>query len=333
MMSERFSGLLTTNPTILVYGWYHQGNLGDDLFAEAFKHLFPLFNFIFTDHIDPCHLEGIDAVFFGGGSFLGEPIKIFDDATFETLKQKKIFYIGVGSETEINSRHQQLLMLAELIALRSNINFDNIKKINQNTIVIADLVYSLPANSFSVKIPKSILFIPNISVVPKWDGPHWKHAAWDYFKIEVAQLLEQLSKDKYTINFLPFCINKELNDCYAAGEIINRINDNSEIILLNKPIDIQSSIELISKYQLVITQRYHGTILAEMAGTSCLTIHHHDKLKNSTGARVSYYGINKNSLIEEVNNLLMGRVSKILPIDRNIYTDLKQKVEHAICRS
>jgi len=335
MKLEKFSGELTANMnlTILVYGWYNQGNLGDDLFVDAFKSIFPNFNFIFTDHIESKHLQDIDGVFFGGGSFLGEPLKISNDIVFELLKQQKIMYIGVGSETDIHPTHKQLLPLAKLIALRSGVNFDAIKQINANTIVIPDLVYALEIPPALSKISKSILYIPNILVIPKWDEPHWKHAAWDYFKIEIAQVLDTYIQDKYTINFLPFCINSKLNDYNAAAEISNRMNKLNGKSILDKPNDAKSALETISKYDIVITQRFHGTILAEMAGTHCLTIHHHDKLKHSTGARISYYSSSKNYLIEEINKLLSIKVNTILPIESNIFITLKQKAEYALCRN
>jgi hypothetical protein len=70
-----------------------------------------------------------------------------------------------------------------------------------------------------------------------------------------------------------------------------------------------------------------------MAQTPSLTIHHHDKLKNSAGSKVSYYSSNKNLLLEEIKPLLDGKKNSILPIDSNIFIELREKVEDAICRS
>lgn len=315
---------------ILVCGWYGQGNIGDDLFMDAFKHLFPAFDFQFTDHIKLIHLDNIDAVFFGGGSFIGESLKISDDALLEIVK-KPILYIGVGSETSIHATHQKLLAIAKLVAVRSDSHLDVVKQLNPNVIVIPDLVYSLPVTPSAEKVDRSVLFIPNISVVPKWDSPHWKHTAWNYFKSETAQLLDLLVKEKYNIKFLPFCINNKLNDSHAAIEIINQMSWSSGNMVLDKPTDLTSAIDLMSKHQIIITQRFHGTVLAHMAKTSCLTIHHHDKLKNSAGPKVPYYSSNKNLLLQELKPLLNGKTDAILPIDSNIFVALKERVEDALC--
>jgi polysaccharide pyruvyl transferase WcaK-like protein len=313
------------SPKILVYGWYGQGNLGDDLFVECFKKLFPTFNFIFTDHIKASHLENVDAVFFGGGSFLTDKPKISIEA-LAIIKTLKVFYIGVGAETRINPIHQELMSLAKLIAIRSSINFDLIKIINDNTIIIQDLVYCLSGQSCDNKIKNSILIIPNILIVPKWNDPHWKHVAWDSFKTEFSQLLDEYCLENYKINFLPMCINDYLDDQNAAAEIINGMNEGRKSFILNKDIDIKSVIETISKYELVISQRFHGTVLARLAGTTCLTIHHHDKLKNISEYSLSYYGFSKSEAINQINKSKVANISDVLPIDRNIYDGLVQTV-------
>jgi len=311
---------------VLVYGWYNKGNLGDDLFRDAFQQLFPTFSFTFTDKITLSQVEGADAIFLGGGSFLGESLKIADKKTIEAVKKNKVFYIGVGAETAIHESHKEIMAVAQLVAIRTTVNLDKVKEINSNCIVIPDLVQLLSVTNTLPKIDKSVLVLPNISVVPKWNDPHWKHVSWDYFKTEFSQLLDQLYEDGYKINFLPMCVNDELNDCWAAVEIINRMRHRNCKYLLKRHTTLDSAAKLISQYQAVITQRFHGAILAELAGTPSLTIHHHDKLKNVTGPTLPYYGISKSRLIEELNNTLQTKVDQVLPIDRNIFDRLAQTV-------
>lgn len=313
---------------VLVYGYYNKSNLGDDLFVDAFKALFPNYQLSFTDDIKLAQLEGIDAIFFGGGSFLAESLKASDEV-FQKLKTLKLFYIGVGGETALDPRHQELMTLSQLIATRSSQNLDNLQQVNPNCMVIPDLVYALEPNVPDQKHKKSILIIPNILVVPKWSDPHWKHSAWDYFKIELAQTIDQLIKDGYKIDFLSFCQNNYLNDSYAAAEIVARTNTITPKQIFQKPNDFQSAINVISKYQLVVSQRYHGLVLADLSRVPSLSIHHHDKLKSSSRPALSYYGTSKNTLLEKIKNVA-SEFSSVLPIDRNIFRQLTQRVEHAL---
>lgn len=309
------------NPTILVYGWYNQSNLGDDLFMSAFKHLFPEYNFVFTSHITTAQLQNISAVFIGGGSFLNEPMNASNEA-MNILLKKKIFYIGIGIETNIHPHHLTLMKVAKLIAARNDDNLKSVCSINSNTIVIPDLVYSLTPSFSQKKIDQSILIFPNIVVVPKWSDPHWKHAAWDYFKTEFAQFLDELIEQECSIKFFPMCTNYEQNDNNAAIEIINRMSHRSGNYLLDKQIEINSVTETISQYSAVITQRYHGIILSHMSKVPCLSLYHHDKLKSPYAHNLPYYGLNKGQLLSQLDNVLKD--SEILPIDRNIFNNLKQ---------
>lgn len=324
-MSEKLSGQPRIN--VLVYGWYHQNNLGDDLFVEVFRKLFLDFSLTFTDHITTSHLENMDAVFFGGGSFLGEEPNIAADA-LSVLHQKKIIYIGVGTETELHPIHADLMRRAKLIASRTEVHLDKVLEINTNTIVIPDLVYYLTP-TISTRMEKSILILPNVTVVPKWNEPHWKHAAWEYFKNEIAQTLDELVEQKFCINFLPLCTNVELDDSSAALEIINRMSLRDTRYLLSKKNSLSEVTELFSRYNLIVTQRYHGAVLANMVNTPCLTIHHHDKLKAQSNG-LSYYELSKSQLFKKINETITSKNSEVLPIDRNIFDGLKQTVTNIV---
>lgn len=303
------SSVLKT-PTILVYGWYNHLNLGDNFFIEAFEKLFPQFYFCFTDKITKLALSdfgghpNVDAVFFGGGSFLSNDVEIEESAR-ELLLQKPIFYIGVGLEGEIHPFHLKLMKVAKLIATRSANKEFELKQINPNTIAIPDIVYSLQddINLDIERKEKSILFLPNISVVPKWNDPNWKHAAWNYFKSEFAQFLDILVERKYSIDMFGMCTNSDSNDNYAASEIINQMSHRSGASILDcKSKTFKDVSSLISQYDHIITQRYHGIVLSEMTNTDYLTISHHDKLSyhyTSDEKMLNYYGVNKSDLLSQ----------------------------------
>jgi polysaccharide pyruvyl transferase WcaK-like protein len=318
-------------PTVLIYGWYHQGNVGDDLFMQAFKKIFPpYFEFIFVNNIKISDLQKSLFVFFGGGSFLNQAPLVQKEA-WVLLKKKKIFYIGVGGETAIHPQHEELIKLSKLIVTRTNDYVDKLKELNSNVMFLPDLVFSLQNQIvLSKKIDKSILIMPNIATVPKYSDPHWKHAAWNYFKTEFAQFCDWLVENHYKINFFSMCRNSQLDDYGAAIEIINAMNKrNYNYHLIHEMNDIESVTKIISQYQFVITQRYHGIILSEMLNIPYLSIYHHDKLKTTypnTYESISYYGLNKQVLFDKFNSYYNTKYAPILPIEANIFDSLQQQV-------
>lgn len=311
--------------TVLVLGFYKKGNLGDDLFEDAFKLLFPNFNFVFVNKLTANNLKNIDTVFIGGGSLLGEPLSISSDAT-DLLKYKKIFYIGVGSETNFHESHLPYMQLAKLIAPRTNVNYDKLLNINSNVLAIPDLAYCLKPSVTDKKISKSILVVPNILVVPKWNDPHWKHVAWQSFKVEFAQTLDLLLEEGYHINFFPMCSNPVQDDSNAATEILNCMSKKLNL-LLPPAANFGEATNTFSQYEMVLTQRYHGAILSNMVNNHCVTIHHHDKLKTVDGVNVPYYGLFKDLLLEKIN---LSNNTPVLSIDRNIFKNLIKCVNDLI---
>jgi exopolysaccharide biosynthesis predicted pyruvyltransferase EpsI len=138
---------------------------------------------------------------------------------------------------------------------------------------------------------------------------------------------------KYSINFLPMCSHPELSDHAAAIEIINGTSHRSKCKIQKQPKNLQEATQVFSQYSLIITQRFHGIILANMVNVPVISIQHHDKLKNCSTFGVSYYGLNKNLLIDQVNDIKSRKNNNILPIERNSFIDLKQRVNNALCGS
>lgn len=280
---------------IVVYGYYYKNNIGDQLFIEAFKELFPKYNFTFVNHLTEPALKNADAVFFGGGSLLFDTPNIDN---LSLLKQKKIFYIGIGVEDEINPIHLELMSLSKLIVIRNEDKLDYISNLNKNVIYAPDIVYSLINNCVLNEIkPKSILFIPNAHLVPKNNDPLWKYNLWEYYKSEFSQFLDYLIENKYTIDMFPMCNSKHVNDTWAGIEIFNRMITYSRCNIVNVPDDFKNISSVFSKYESIISSRFHGIILANMVNRPCLTVKHHDKLNYGDNI-IQLNQLNKSKLIK-----------------------------------
>jgi polysaccharide pyruvyl transferase WcaK-like protein len=321
---------------VLVFGFYKKedgfkGNLGDQVFIEAFKKILPNCNLTFTDHLTIEQLKDKTTIILGGGSFLGNKLPCSIE-TFIELQTKKIFYVGIGAETEIDPQHQILLQKAKLIITRS-VQYDNLLALNSNVMYCPDLMYVL-ANQISIapKKLKSILILPNAYLISKWDAKAWSHNAWERFKTEFAQFLDALLMKDYQVDFFPMCQSREINDQYAAIEIIGKMK-HPNVKLLETPITTFSELtKLFSTYETITSQRYHGLILADMINVPCLNIWHHDKLKHFHGHKthnLSYYGIYKDLLIDEFDDLrfIHQNHSHSMAITTDIFKELREAIE------
>lgn len=275
--------------------------MGDELFKLAFKALFPKIHFTFVNKLYASDIAQHNIIIFGGGSFLYSHINTDCSSLFDILSKKDIYYIGVGIETNIHPIHQKLLRQAKLIAPRTIVGADRIRQItNSKILIIPDLVYALYEKSkYNNVIPNSILILPNAEILPHWNDINWKHTSWNYFKSEFAQTLDELKELKYKIMFAPMCINNDKNDLGAIAEIINNMTHrNFSEQIKELPIDFSELTNIISTYELIISQRFHGSILAHICKRPCITIAHHDKLISATDSSITipYYEMSKKRL-------------------------------------
>jgi hypothetical protein len=313
-------------PKVLVWGFYNKSNAGDELFKQAFQHLFPEIDFQFVDQLNASKIEATSAVILGGGSFLDNPLPM-DASAHRALQDRPILYIGVGLETNIHPDHQVLLERAKLIATRTP---------NQgylNSIYVPDLVYALKDKSWHQNKQQAILILPNFSVIPTWNDPVWKQNAWEYFKSEFAQVLEKLYPE-FRIDFYPMCQNTTLDDHAASIEMLSKTAQrNFDGLLHQVPPTIERLTHLFSQYQLIITQRYHGAILAELARTPYVSIHHHDKLKFThvgEGSQIPFFGFSKDRLFFAIEQAKSKKLSPHLPIETHLFEGLQSRVRSII---
>ena len=323
------------SPKVLVFGWYgkEHNNLGDEFFIEIFRALFPSFQLTFVDRITPALLQDQDAVFLGGGSFLDQAASIIPRA-IPLLKKMPLFYLGVGAETNIHPFHEELLYAAKLIVLRSSAKAEEIKRINPNVVVATDLVYlhSLLAPQKTEKVEtkaKSILILPNVSLVPQWQAEHWKHLFWEHFRHEFAQFLDELIDRGYSPKFFSMCQSKALSDDWAALAIISTMKHrHSDLLLKVAPKTIQETLDVVAGYKTVITQRYHGIVLAALANIPYVAIAHHDKLANGSSDVLSYYEVSKAALQRKFES--PTKSSAVLPFKSHPYKEVKSRIEELL---
>lgn len=289
-------------PSVLVYGWYGRGNVGDELMAQALRAIFARtkVQLRFVDRVDEQALQGCAAVIVGGGSMLHGRPDITDGALamLTSAHRRPIFYVGVGTETAVDPVHAALAAEARAIFTRS----PRAPAWAPHAIVVPDLVNLLTVASTGYADDGPVMVIPNVEVVPTWRAPHWSHVAWDRWKDELAQYLDSLVLAQVDVCFMTLCRNPAMDDTWPAHEILARMDRRStHMRVLQGMPDIDGLVSEMSRCRLVITQRFHGAVVAAMAGVPCVVIDHHDKLRDLhpvNHSSVKYHGATK-ALIHE----------------------------------
>jgi polysaccharide pyruvyl transferase WcaK-like protein len=340
--AEKSLGVHADYMQAVVIGWYGDQilNVGDSLFKKAFRHLFPELKFTFTSKPTRKELVAADLVIIGGGSFLHAPINSdCPNELVSILAGKKVFYIGVGVETEIHPMHQEVMKKACLIAPRNENPFEKLSFSGVEVLPTPDIVYSLASLAKAAEpqeqIANSVLVLPNAELLPRWNDIQWKHSSWNYFKSEFSQFLDYLKETGHKLNFAPMCLNSNMHDLAAAAEIISQMrsrNYREQVDLEHIATGIDQSTSkfeemtnMLSKYDVIISQRYHGAILAHIVQKPCLVLAHHDKLKDSTNSSITvpFYELSKAKLINAFNDT---KSLNVLPIKLDRFDALRARV-------
>ncbi len=103
---------------------------------------------------------------------------------------------------------------------------------------------------------------------------------------------------------------------------------NKKYSYVEAPQNIFDLTQMFSMFESIITQRYHGIVLSEICQRSCISIAHHDKLKNklSNGTKiVSYYGLEKSQLHDFYNENILPT-----PINLNSFEELISNVSQLL---
>ena len=93
----------------------------------------------------------------------------------------------------------------------------------------------------------------------------------------------------------------------------------------------------MSTYELIISQRYHGLVIADMTRTPCINLHHHDKLKQFSGMftkNIDYYRTSKSALLDAIDDTLFVKSVQYpdsnIAINSDAFKSLKEKVKHIL---
>ena len=298
---------------IIIYGWYDHNNIVDELMALALKKILDGHELKFVSHITATDYQQCDKIIIGGGSFLSLPMNA-DKAVLSLLEKysnsKPIFYVGVGAETEVHSDHVKLLSCSKGNFIRSNPS-DYFSNLNCKYTKIPDLsyVFATTPESGLIRRNKSLLVLPNTEVVSNRESAQWKRAAWEYFKSECSQALDELIYDGWKVTMAPFCNDPNHKDEWAAAELALQCTYRSNIQLIQsswmKDFSFQEVRKLFDQHTVVLTQRFHGAPIAQITSTPCVVIHHHDKLaniSNDVANLVPYYGIRKDLITAAVKS-------------------------------
>lgn len=307
---------------IFIFGWYGQGNLGDEIFKISFRQLWSNFDLTFGNVIPSNINTAYDALWVGGGSFLDQPIKGIESVTIP------IKFIGVGVCSNLPSSNRKAIERADLIVCRDSNSFGYIK---EKAILASDLAFARnELKPLNLPQTKQITVILNDFLTPVGGAvPDWRSLSYYWFLQEFSKILDRfVSAEGYRIKLLPLCINPRFDDRRIAAAVQGRSSYPQKYDWVLEAITETTLRQEISKSAFVITQRFHGLVYSIIEHRPCIALCTHDKFnslaKDFSIPSLDYYGVT-DSKFEVVLKQVLG----IKP-DYGAYIDAAKKVWDSI---
>lgn len=362
---------------ILIVGFFGAKNLGDEMMLqELIKHLSPLPDYDLTimlsdnyapdlqtyqpfrtihypkNMTDLAELSRVyDAVVFPGGAVISDLHYSLTDISLDTIvvelgslfikNNKGCFIFGVSTEKSFSNQEyiQKLSFLVEnsnYISLRDSHSLEVIKKLSIPTenirivddIVLSSSIFNLKIKDYAVMSDKSSAVI-GIFVFAKQNTKRIIRF--------INKILSLLPNDG-TFTLVPF-YDFNNNDINHIKTISSTIKDSRIKIIESQPANLEEFTTIIKDADLVISMRYHGTLIANILGKRVLCINPKENTHyvNKNKYIASHYRLN-GFIIDEMamdkfdtnnyNNLMYSKKSRVKA--KTICSSAKKDVDELI---
>lgn len=274
---------------LLVYGWYHKQNAGDDLFAVSFQKLFPNLNIKFTD--DPKDITKLQYKYLilGGGNIIHPCLQ-------NHLQQTKTPY-EFWSVSVLTPEQATIAQNARRCIVRDNESAILMTKAQYKgeLIFAPDIVFT---NHNDIKLtPKKdiVALFPNANIAPTYKDTIPKWQEYQRFVCETARFMDE-QKDQNNFELVAMQTNHLIHD-HSVSHAIRATSVTKKMTIVDKDL---RNLNSLNDFKVIITARYHGIILAIMSETPVVCIDAHSKIKNFANSyklsNINYYEYSKDCL-------------------------------------
>ena len=242
---------------VLVYGYYYENNLGDDMFISAFKLLLPQFELTFTKKLDIVILDKYHAVIVGGGD-------IFNDYFINQVRSAKYKYpqvpfyaigCGVSYPSYISTGCTALF---EMIYLRNSTDLPCFRMIMGHEYVKAmpDLGFILSCKS-DIRARKTLV----CPATPMLQVP-------DYLPRLKSAIHEALQLGPVVLVRFNTCGRDDEDDDVVCRLLMETMPLSYDKTVYNP----EQMLKLMSKHDLIIASRFHAHVFGIISATPLLSI-------------------------------------------------------------
>ena len=322
---------------IALCGFYGKNNFGDDLMQDCLSEILSknkknkvhVFSDLESENIqdgllNKKHLH-CDLIVIGGGGIINKNFWVFKDGGIDDLisSWKETIFLNVNVYPDILKNEEFILKLKSLNSqwwVRDSESHKILKSIGIDSVVMPDIAFYKTKSVIKNNKEKKLIFFPNYYAFFNAFSDSSVHdwiVAQRNFSV-LANYFNHLIERGWDIT-ISFSQHGEIDDRIIGAMILAQIKDKSKVTWDIIPTSWEEKIKLIQKHDVVLSMRYHTTLISVINRIPCIDIVHHDKNKyfwkdlQFFNKDLNMYTIDNQKLFEMTNSFdnFSGYLSKI----------------------
>lgn len=225
-----------------------------------------------------------DIIVIGGGGLVNPDFWAFRDGRIEKMiaSQKRVIFLNVNIyEQEVKNAVfcKQLKFLDAIWFVRDSKSKSLLKSIGVDSFLLPDIALSIPPQDIR-EDSRRMLIYPNYYAFAKHfteDGNFKDTLEFMNYTSNLADFIDWMDTFGWRTSIVPAQTSRFVDDRIMGAAIYACIKNKESVNWITSPLSYVEHEKLIGESKLVISMRYHSSILAIKHGVACLDIVHHDK--------------------------------------------------------
>ena len=311
-------------------GFYGKHNMGDDLMQLRLGQLLGQGTENLTIYSD-CDRIGIknglycddylnaDLIVIGGGGIISPDFWAFKGSRIDKLAGKNLVFLNVSiyegdlTNAEFSSKLKNLG--AEVWSVRDSKSEALLSSIGINSVVLPDVIFASQPEEEPSYDNRTMLVYPNYYAFARnftLEGNMETSVNYLSYCITMAKFIDWMVTFGWDVKIIPAQVDRFIDDNIISASIYSFVKSRGSVEWVSKPLLFTEHETLISKSKLVVSMRYHSSLMAVKHGVSCIDILHHDKNRGlwediGLSSNVVELPISMESLIAAAESLSHGR--------------------------
>jgi polysaccharide pyruvyl transferase WcaK-like protein len=225
-----------------------------------------------------------DLIIIGGGGVISPDFWAFSGGRMDKLAGKNLVFFNVSVYESDLTNIEFSAKLANLKALvwyvRDSKSQTLLDAVGINSVLLPDVIFASQPEEESSDDSRLMLVYPNYYAFARnFELERNLETSVNYlsFSMTMAKYIDWMAEFGWNVKLIAAQTDRFVDDNIVSASIYSFVKNKNAVEWVKEPLLFTEHESIISKSKLVVSMRYHSSLMAVKHGVSCLDIVHHDK--------------------------------------------------------